>query len=102
MTAHTKGPTLEEMHSTWLRRKKATWPPSFEEAMQSEIYKRLLMIECLHGELRKVLPIVVPPIPDRVSSPVTDASGTVSERPPATRRNIRTGFWMDSRDDDEA
>lgn len=85
MTAHTKGPTLEEMHEVWLRRKRASWPATFEAAMDSEILRRILMIETLYVGLRRVLPGVVQDAPPLVSLPVT-----------FRRRSVRAGFWMDS------
>lgn len=48
-------PVLRE---AWKRRKRAMWPTDFESSMADALYARLVLIEALHGEARRVESIV--------------------------------------------
>lgn len=90
MSAHTKGPTLEQMHVAWLRRRKSAWPDTFEAAMQHPIYRCVLAIECIRMELRELTKTTAGKHPD----PERYIAGQA--QPPVDRQ----GFWMDTDADD--
>ena len=94
MTAHSKGPTLEQLHTVWLRRtqKGSLWPQTFEEAMEHPLLSRILKIRSLHNEVQAMVKREGPHLPDSDSSPVS--------------KWLRHGldhhaYWMDSDLDEE-
>lgn len=97
MTAHSKGPTLEELHAVWLRRtqRSGRWPPTFEEAMADPLLSRILKIRALHVDLQRIMQREVTPPEYGVSSPVTMATGMRHREPD------RAAYWMDSKDPED-
>lgn len=89
MSAHTKGPTLEQLHAVWLKRKRGPlWPASFEEAMEHPLLSRILKIRALHIEVRTIISREgpQPPMPEpRRTHPEPD----------------RRAYWMDSQDPED-
>lgn len=84
MSAHSKGPTLELMHRVWLRRNRARWPATFQEAMEHPIFSRLLKIRALYCELGELSPVM--------KRGITPPEASPPEPPPDAPK---TGFWMD-------
>lgn len=96
MSAFSKGPTLDQLHRTWMRRNKKgpLWPATFEEAMENPLLSRILKIEALHIEIKAMVKREGPQQPEANSSP-----GTISR---LQHRGLdRRAYWMDSVDPDD-
>lgn len=93
MSAHTKGPTLEQLHDQWLRRNRMRgWPGTFQEAMESPLWSRLLKIRALRVELQQITktsPVMKP----HQANPAPSGH-------PLPLQASKPGFWMDTDKDD--
>lgn len=86
-------PTDEELRTAWMHCRKASWPATFEEAMQDPVRSRLVRLTALHPprKFRRAMPTpqstprarLFDPVPaarDRQSLPLPGIAPAVIDR----------------------
>ncbi len=91
MSAHSKGPTLEQLHTVWLKRSRnKLWPATFQEAMEHPLCSRILKVRVLQLELVQ--------LHAQLDDKHMPRSSRVTKPP---RAPDRAAYWMDSKDPEE-
>lgn len=117
MSAHSKGPTLDQLHLIWKRRNRSRgWPASFQEAMEHPFWSRILKVRALEQELRllhadqrrvergsnepgKVSPVTNRAAPSPHGLPAQEANARERRAYRGGHvRSLQPGFWMDTVD----